>query len=285
MVLWVELEHHNTIRFLTSPNLKDWTMASQINDFFECPDFFELPVDGNPANKKWVLTAASSEYQAGTFDGRTFTPETSKLHGVWSGDFYAAQTYSDIPANDGRRIQIGWLRAPSPGMPFNQCMSVPLELKLVSTPEGLRLTRLPVRELEQLRSDTKNLGSFSLKAGDANPLAHASGELLDLRAEFEPDTDSIVDFNIRGANISYDAAHQKLTVNGHRVPAPLRVGRQRLIILMDRTTVEVFASDGLTCVPLAFQPKAGELGLSVQMKSGAAKFASLQVHNLKSIWK
>jgi sucrose-6-phosphate hydrolase SacC (GH32 family) len=54
---------------------------------------------------------------------------------------------------------------------------------------------------------------------------------------------------------------------------------------MDRTTVEVFASDGLTCVPLAFQPKAGELGLSVQMKSGAAKFASLQVHNLKSIWK
>lgn len=109
----------HTIEFQTSPNLKDWTYASKIEGFFECPDIFELPLDGDGSKKKWVLTAASSEYLVGTFDGKTFTPETPKLPGHRGRGFYAAQTYSDISDSDGRRIQIGWLQAPSPGMSFN----------------------------------------------------------------------------------------------------------------------------------------------------------------------
>ena len=194
MVLWVEKEGHNTIHFLTSINLKDWTVVSQANDFFECPDFFELLVDGNPANKKWVLTAASSEYEVGSFDGKTFTAETVKLPGQRGEGFYAAQTFSDIPAGDGRRIQIGWLQAPSPGMSFNQCLSLPLELKLLSTPEGIRLARLPVNELARLREKTFDAGSLLMKSGDANPLAAAKGESLELRAEWEPGADSKIDF-------------------------------------------------------------------------------------------
>src|SRR5204863_4005068 len=131
--------------------LKDWKILSHTDGFFECPDFFELPVDGNSANKKWVLTAGSSEYRLGTFDGEKFTPETPKLPGHRGKGFYAAQTYSDIPAVDGRRIQIGWMQAPSPGMTFNQCMSVPLELQLISTVEGPRMTFAPVAELTKLR--------------------------------------------------------------------------------------------------------------------------------------
>jgi sucrose-6-phosphate hydrolase SacC (GH32 family) len=285
MVLWVEKDKRNTIHFLTSANLKDWKVASESDDFFECPDFFELPVDGNPANKKWVLTAASSEYKLGTFDGEKFIAETPKLPGVRSDAFYAAQTYSDIPASDGRRIQIGWLRAPSPGMPFNQCMTVPLELKLMTTPEGVRLARLPVAELAKLRSGTKELGIFSLNAGDPNPLAKVSGERLELRAEFEPGAAGEVDFNLRGLSVSYDAAHQELIVNGHRAPAPLRGGRQRLIVYVDRTASEVFASDGLTYVPLPFLPKAADQNLSVQVKGGSAKFDALKIYQLKSIWK
>ena len=284
LALWVEQYHRNTVQFFTSPNLKDWTRGGTADDFFECPDFFELPVDGNPANKKWVLTAASSEYKLGSFDGKNFTAETPKLPGQRGEGFYAAQTFNDIPASDGRRIQIGWLQAPSPGMPFNQCLSLPLELKLISTPDGVRLTRLPVSELTQLRDKTFDLGALELKPGDANPLAQAHGEMLELRAEFEPGADSEINFLVRGIAISYDARKQELIVNGHRAPAPLRDGKQRLIIYVDRTAIEVFASNGLAYVPLPVIPKADALGIEASVTGAPVKFSKLAGYELRSIW-
>lgn len=74
-------KERQTIHFLTSPNLKDWTISGQIDDFYECPDLFALPMDGDAKNVKWVLTAASSDYMVGQFDGKTFVPETRKLKG------------------------------------------------------------------------------------------------------------------------------------------------------------------------------------------------------------
>ncbi len=80
MVLYVEREKVHTVEFLTSPNLRDWTPAGvaaggAANDhyLYECPDFFALPVDGDAARRKWLLTAADSRYALGGFDGRTFT--------------------------------------------------------------------------------------------------------------------------------------------------------------------------------------------------------------------
>jgi sucrose-6-phosphate hydrolase SacC (GH32 family)/predicted alpha-1,6-mannanase (GH76 family) len=284
LALWVEQDHHNTVQFFTSPNLKDWTRAGTADDFFECPDFFELPVDGNSANKKWVLTAANSEYKLGSFDGKNFMAETPKLPGQRGEGFYAAQTFNDIPASDGRRIQIGWLQAASPGMPFNQCLSLPLDLKLISTPDGVRLTRLPVSELTQLRGKNFEAGALALKPGDENPLAKTHGELLELRAEFEPGADSEINFSVRGISISYDARKQELIVNGHRAPAPLRDGKQRLIIYVDRTAVEVFASDGLAYVPLPVIPKPDAMGIEASVTGAPVKFSKLAAYELRSIW-
>ncbi len=285
MVLWVEKERRNTIHFLTSPNLKDWTVASIANDFFECPDFFELSVDGNPANKKWVLTAASSEYQIGSFNGRTFTAETPKLPGQRGEGFYAAQTFSDIPSSDGRRIQIGWLRAPSPGMPFNQCMSLPLELRLLSTPDGVRLTYQPASEVNALREKLYDAGALVLRSGDANPLVKVQGDALEVDAEFDPREDNEVSITVRGVSIVFNARKQELIVNGHRAPAPPREGKQRLIIYTDRTATEVFASDGLTYLPLPVIPKPEALGVSVSIAGSPLKFRTLVAYQLESAWK
>lgn len=274
----------HTIHFLTSPNLKDWTVASRLSDFYECPDYFELPVDNDAKNKKWVLTAASSDYMLGTFDGTKFTPETGMLKGHRGRGYYAAQTFADLPASDGRRIQIGWLQAPSPGMPFNQCMSIPLELSLRSTPEGPRLTWQPVKELAALRAKSHRLGPVTLKMGDLTPLARISGELLELRATFEPGDASQVAFTVRGVPVVYDAQKQELAVNNHKAPAPLRNGRQQLIVFADRTSFEVFASDGLTYVPMPVIPKAGDRSLNVAVQGGAVKILSVEVHELRSIW-
>jgi fructan beta-fructosidase len=274
----------HTIHFLTSPDLKTWTIQSHIPGFYECPDFFELPINGRAANKKWVLTAANSDYMVGSFDGKTFRPETKILKGQLGKGFYAAQTFSDIPADDGRRIQIGWLQFPSPGMSFNQCMSVPLELKLVSTPDGPRMTWTPVKELEALRKTTHRLEPFTLKSNADNPLADMKAELVELRAEFTPGDAEVV-FNVRGAALAYDGKQQQIVVNGHRASAPLRDGKQRLVVYCDRTGLEIFAADGKTYVPMPYIPKAEDLSLGVSVKDGKAKFLSLDVYELKSIWK
>ena len=269
----------------TSPDLKTWTYRSRIEGFFECPDLFELAVAGDPPSKKWIVTAASSDYRVGTFDGRAFVSETDMLPGQRGKGFYAAQTFSNIPATDGRRIQIGWMQAPSPGMPFNQCMSVPQELRLIKTPEGPRLTREPVRELESLRRESRRVGKAALKPKDVNPLESFRGEALELRALFKPGPRSVVTFTVRGIVIRYDAAKQEIAVNGHNAPAPLHDGLQRLTIYVDRTVTEVFASDGLTYVPLPVIPEAKNQEAVVAVEGEAVSFESLEAHRLGSMWR
>ena len=259
-------------------------MTSRTDGFFECPDLFELPVDGNAARRKWVLTAASSEYMVGDFDGAHFTPGTVKLPGHRGRGFYAAQTFSDLPANDRRRIQIGWFQTPTPGMPFNQSMTIPIELNLVTMPEGPRLTWTPVGELAVLRARSHRFDAMTLEPGGANPLAQVQAELFELRAEFEPGEASEVAFTVRGAKVVYDAKQHELVVNDQRAPAPLRGGRQRLTIYCDRMGLEVFASDGLTYVPMPFLPQPGDRALGVAARGGTAKLTALQVHELRSAW-
>lgn len=282
MVLYVESpEKKHTIHFFTSPDLKTWNDVSQIEGFFECPDLFELPLDGDANRKKWVLTAANSEYLVGTFDGERFMPETPKLTGHRGRGFYAAQTFSDIPAKDGRRIQIGWLQAPSPGMPFNQCFSVPLKLDLVTTPDGPRLKWWPVAELEKLRGKQLKVGAAS-NTGNIS-INRVGSDLLDIIAVAAPAKGTSVTFNIRGVSIVYDAAKEELAVNGHRARVPLHDGKLDLRILADRTVYEIFANGGLTYVPMPVIPDADNRSLSVTA-DGKAPVPKLDVYELHSIW-
>lgn len=275
------VEH--TIHFFTSPNLKDWTLRSQTPGLYECPDFFELPVDGDPANQKWVLTAASSEYFVGSFDGQAFTPETPKLPGHRGKGFYAAQTYSDVP--DGRRIQVGWGQAPSPGMPFNQLLTFPCELKLHQTPAGPRLTWTRVREMAALRGQTWTFPAAELTPTSPNPLTTAQGELLEATLELRPSPDARITFTLRGLEIVYDAAKQEISAAGLTAPAPLsKQGRQHIQVFTDRTLTTVFASDGLTYMPIPRIADPKERNLSLQVKTGTCGLAGAEVHELHSIW-
>ena len=108
--------------------------------------------------------------------------------------------------------------------------------------------------------------------------------MLELQTEFEPDETSELVFNVRGATIAYDARKQELVVNDHRAPAPLRNGKQRLVIYCDRTGLEIFASDGLTYVPMPFLPEAGDRTVAISVKGAPVKLTKLEVHELKSAW-
>ncbi len=292
MVLYVTLKGKHTVHFYTSPNLKEWTLASVFDGgsdgkdgyLYECPDFFELTVNGDPKNRKWVLLGANSEYAVGTFDGKTFTPEHSKLVGHNGRGFYAPQTFSDIPAKDGRRIQIGWFQTATPGMSFNQSMTIPHELTLAATADGPRLVRLPVKELEALRTKTHTIEPLTLKPGAVNPLGGVKGELLELRAEFEPAKDSVVTFTLRGVPVIYDAKKQELVVNGHRTAVQLTGGKMQLTVFVDRTGLEVFAAGGRVYVPMPVNIKAEERSVSVVVTGSESKIVTLAVHELRSIW-
>jgi len=270
----------------SSLDLKAWTRLQTLTlpGCDECPDFFEMPIEGSPSEHKWVFTAANGCYQVGTFDGHKFTPESGALQVDYGANFYAVQTYSDIPRADGRRIQIAWMRGGEyPQMPFNQQMSFPCELTLHRTPDGLRLRRQPVREIANLYGKEQRWRDRTLAPGD-DPLRALSGELWDIHAEFEVGTATALRFRVRGADVRYDVKDQAVTALGRT--APLRLDGLRLVLrlLVDRTSLEVFGEDGQISLTSCFLPSPDDKTLAVSADGGPAKIVSLSVHPLHSAW-
>ena len=243
---------------------------------------FELAVDGNAANRKWVLMAASGEYRVGSFDGVSFHAETPMIPLSRGKGFYAPQNFSDIPVTDGRRIQIGWFQTDTPGMPFNQSMTLPTELTLLTTNDGPRLRAVPVPELASLRALGDVREKVTIRPGDGSPHADVAAELLEFEAEFDPGEATKVSLEARGATVEFDLSAHEISVNGHRTP--IRPGRQHVRLFVDRIGLEVFADDGLTYVPMPFLPVAANLNFAVKVEGGEVKFSRLGLYELKSAW-
>jgi fructan beta-fructosidase len=271
--------------FYTSPDLKRWTFQSRIAGFYECPDIFELSVDGDPKNKKWILTDASSQYMVGAFDGKTFTPETTKLSGHRGTDFYAAQTYSGIPPRDGRRIQIGWMQAPTPHMPFNQAMSFPCELTLHSTAAGPRLFFQPVNELQTLYGKKHQWKNLKITPGK-NPTADVHAELLDINLVLKGHDAGSATLRIRGVPVIYDFERHAIVSQGVTNSLAAKDGYVRLRVLADRTSLEIFGGDGAVYMPLPITAPADKKlhpPLTIEA-SGTPQIAELTVRELKTAW-
>lgn len=284
-----------TIAIHTSPDLKSWTRQGVLDGFYECPDLFELPVDGNPGRRLWVVHAADGQYLIGNFDGRRFTiapgSSTAKQR-LWYGDFYAAQTYSNTP--DGRRIQIGWGNGIAfPGMPFNQQMTVPCLLTLrtgAPGPDGAERIHLhaePVQELETLRKPgSRRVWSKLDLDSSSNPLKDCSGDLFEILATVEtaPDRAGAVEFNLRGIPLTYDPKAGELRCKDVKAPLPAEEGRVKLRILLDRGSIEAFGGGGRTAVSVGISPADADRSIGVRSIGGAARLASLEVFELESAW-
>ena len=282
---WVMSVYHESgqkqeIAFHTSPDLKKWTHQSVIDGYFECPDLFELSADGNASKSRWVLLAADGRYVLGEFDGREFKPDDGK-HAVWHGSFYASQSFSNAPEN--RRIQIGWARGTDfPGMPFNQQMNIPVELRLKETGEGLRLTALPVRELESLRDRKQTLNPGPLKPGAA--LSGRISEAADLELAFRPGSAERVLLDVRGLVVAFDIRKNEVSVKKIRVPLVPDGGIVRLRVVSDRGSVEIFGNDGRVALAVASIAPRDNLTVALSAEGGNAEVDSFVVWELKSAW-
>ena len=171
------------MQFFSSPNLKDWTFESSFGkghgahgNVWECPDLFELPVEGTN-EKKWVLLCSlgdgpfgdsATQYFVGSFNGKEFVNESpSKTKWMdWGKDHYATVTWSDAP--DNRRIAIAWMSNwqyanYTPIQQFRSANALPRELSLYTGEDKqLYLSAAPVKEMENLRKDSKKLDDFTV---------------------------------------------------------------------------------------------------------------------------
>lgn len=274
--------NHNDFALFASPDLKAWTrlMTLQVAKATECPDFFPLAVDGNPAHELWVLWTGDGIYQLGTFDGATFTPTSAALLCELGPNGYAAQSWSDAP--DGRRVQISWMRGGRyPYMPFNQQMSFPVELTLRSGSAGVRLHRLPVREIETLWTRTQRWSDHSLTPGQTLRPEPGDG-LYDCALEIAVEGEAAFHCRIHGHLLTYRGSSGTLTFLGRDMLVPLRSGRLELRLLVDRTSLELFAQDGAFSASFCLLPEAWDHPLEFSSEGGRCVIASGALRHLRS---
>ncbi len=297
----------------TSPDLKTWTYQSGVGGFFECPELFELPVEGQPGVSKWIMYDAHGRYAVGGFDGEQFTVgQPYKKYDNGGGYFYASQTYNNTP--DNRRIQIGWGRnITHPGMPFNQAMLFPTELKLKNTFDGLRLCPTPIKEISTLHKNSQTVEDKVVTSDAPVTLAVNKESAIHVVAEFEMG-DAPITLNVLGYELNYDNEWEFSTVAAAGTAAPItpagpftlpttlvpvtyvKSGTDMFKIeaIVDKNIIEFYVNDGeLYYATLFSGKKTGKVGASVRTGGGGGggrgikrKYIvkKMEVHELKSVW-
>jgi fructan beta-fructosidase len=289
MAVYDEEGGRRDVAFYSSADLKAWAFESRIGGFYECPDLFELPVEGTPGKTLWVLSAADGAYLLGEFDGKTFRPGPVEKQKTWHGNFYAAQTFSNEPK--GRRVQVGWANEIAfPGQPFNQQMTIPCELTLRPTADGVRLFANPVAEVDRLRVGEGSRFGFPSGArigagGEGGWSLDVPSDLLDIRAEFEVGQGGEFSLGVPGASVSYDVARRSLACNGTSAPLDPVDGTIRLRLLVDRGSIEVFANDGRLAISRGLTKHGGKGELSGKFSGGGTRVRSFEFAEMGPAWR
>jgi len=271
-------EYGRNIAFFTSKDLKDWQVQSYLPGYFECPEIFELPIDGEAGTARWVVFAADARYAVGSFDGKTFTPDHEGKRRVHYGPYYASQTFSNPP--DGRRIQLGYARITMPGMPFNQAFTLPHRLTLRRTADGVRLFATPVKELAKLRKKKHTSVDSELIPGSPRSVA-VSGELFEILAEFSVGEAKTVGLDIGGNAVTYDVAAGKL--NGAEM-APVG-GKVSMQVIVDRPMMEVCGNGGRVYITYPRAKRGNVTAVEAFADGGEARLMTLDVYEIESIWR
>lgn len=281
MVLYVR---RDAFSLFSSQDLKTWRAEGEVEfpTAFECPELFELPIEDRPAETRWVLWSASGNHLIGRFDGHAFTPESPVLRSEWGKNCYAGQTWNDVP--DGRRIFIGWMNSDGSAyrdMPFSQQMTFPRRFTLRDTEEGLRLHALPIEEIQRLYRKVAEGREIPLAADRVQEFA--GGELLDVELSLEGRGASLIRVNVRGVEIAYRPGEGVLECLGSKIEGLPKDKPLQLRLLVDRTSLEVFAVDGRYVMSFVLPLDPRQTGLQITA-DGAAEVGSLAIRELSSIW-
>jgi len=277
MSLYLDREDY---AIFSSFDLKKWERTDTVTlpGTSECPNFFPMPVNGDPKQTKWVFYGANGGYLVGDFDGHRFKPEGPIKRMQYGNCWYASQVFSDIPAADGRTILIPWGQLEIPGMPFNQIMGLPVELTLRTTSEGLTVCAVPARELNSLRYAPQTLSVNGNSTVDA-------GDLFEVETTFDAAPHGLIEFNLRGVPVTYDVDRAELNCLDRHAKLLAIDGKVRLRILVDRTSIDIFGNDGGLYMPMGKVLDVANRSLAISIKRGNPQVNDLHFYRLKSSWR
>ena len=309
------------MQFFSSPNLKDWTFESSFGkgqgahgNVWECPDLFELPVEGTN-EKKWVLLCSlgdgpfgdsATQYFVGTFNGKEFVNESpSKTKWMdWGKDHYATVTWSDAP--DNRRIAIAWMSNwqyanDVPTSQYRSPNSVPRDLSLFTVDGETYLQSAPSPELLKLRDISKKR-SFKVNGTRTIKDMIAGNEgAYEIELTIENQHADVIGFrlyNDKGEEVDmqYDMKEKKFSMDrrksgdvGFNENFPMLTwtaiegGKDelKLRLFVDKSSVEAFGDGGRFVMTNQVFPSEPYTHIDFYSKGGVYKVDSFVIYKLK----
>lgn len=285
------LAEGSKVGFYTSKDLKSWNYQSGFEapdlGTVECPDFFQMSVDGDPERTTWVLgISANGEsfgrttgytYWSGDFDGKTFTPAEQEPQWLDAGsDFYAAVSWEDPQAEGplAHRYALGWMNnwAYASDLPLGDwsggSMSTVRQLSLREVSGKPTLFSEPIAAVDKLTGDPAQTTAQDVPTGHSASVGKAETDSYRLHVDLAQDETSpsdeaqveIKDANGATVTVGYNFKDQTLFLNRDKdkvastMPEAYREirsehlpsdnGAVSLDVLVDTTSVEVFAQDG-----------------------------------------
>lgn len=310
------------MQIFSSSNLKDWAFESSFGEgqgahggVWECPDLFELPVDGTN-EKKWVLLCnlnpggpfggSATQYFVGTFNGKEFVNESpSQTKWMdWGKDHYAAVTWSDAP--DNRRIAIAWMSNwqyanDVPTSQYRSPNSVPRDLSLFTVDGETYLQSAPSPELLKLRDISKKR-SFKVNGTRTIKDMIAGNEgAYEIELTIENQYADVIGFrlyNDKGEEVDmqYDMKEKKFSMDrrksgdvGFNENFPMLTwttiesGKDelKLRLFVDKSSVEAFGDGGRFVMTNQVFPSEPYTHIDFYSKGGAYKVDSFVIYKLK----
>lgn len=310
------------MQIFSSSNLKDWAFESSFGEgqgahggVWECPDLFELPVDGTN-EKKWVLLCnlnpggpfggSATQYFVGTFNGKEFVNESpSKTKWMdWGKDHYATVTWSDAP--DNRRIAIAWMSNwqyanDVPTSQYRSPNSVPRDLSLFTVDGETYLQSAPSPELLKLRDISKKR-SFKVNGTRTIKDMIAGNEgAYEIELTIENQHADVIGFrlyNDKGEEVDmqYDMKEKKFSMDrrksgevGFNENFPMLTwttiesGKDELKhrLFVDKSSVEAFGDGGRFVMTNQVFPSEPYTHIDFYSKGGAYKVDSFVIYKLK----
>jgi len=281
IVVYEQMVDDDKFGFYISDDLNKWELTGYLSDFRECTEMIKLYVD-DTTNEKWVIFGADSLYMIGEFDGKMFIPDHDNKYKLHYGCFQASQCFTNVP--NGRAIQIGWVSIDTSNMPFNQTFSLPLELSLKTTHEGIKLCAEPIKEINNLRNKFQSIKQRvidnSIDINDSIVLK-TNGQLFDILVEIDIQEAKIINLGFGTNNIQYDV--EKMTLNGILIPLKDSILSFRVIV--DRPMYEIFVNRGIVYNVQQRNDGGIEIeSINLSVIGGKATINEFTVYEMDSIW-
>ena len=255
---------------------------------------------------------SGEQYFVGRFDGQKFVNENPAPLTLWTDsgkDCYCALTFNGLPRGHDP-VMLGWMNnwqyaGKIPTSPWRGQMTVPRRVVLRKTADGIRLVQVPVQPLEQLRETPTQYQAKGVAEINRNLKAKpVQARTFDVQATIDQGAAQgfgwklltgggsylTAGFDVKKQEFYVDRTHAGVTDFSKEFPArtaaPLKLGKQalKLRVLVDRSSVEVFAMDGEVAITNLVFPKGGVEGIEFFEEGGTSGAISATVWSLRSAW-